>query len=1012
MRIKTTPNGHRSTRLFRVPLALLAAALAVALPARTSGDAPGTVIRAEVSGGPVTPHSFDGDIRDLPVVEDWRPGDPIREIPRRFYPSPEQELAHAPPWIRAERDPLGDLQNRFDAGHAVTALGAPIVNIGGSTSTGVSPPDVTNDVGTSHVIHGYNGSSGSLFRIYNKTGTLLAGPTAMESLGTGACATGAGDPIVLFDRLADRWFMLEFVSGGNNLCIYVSKTANPVTGGWWGYTFVQATFPDYPHCAVWPDGYYCTANQGQPPVYAFDRVNMLTGAAARPQQTFRATSLTGYGFQALTPAHFNGATAPPAGSPFWVVRHNDDEAHAGGGADGTKDFIDMYSVAVNWTTPASSAMTTLPRINITEFNSWLLDYSTFATVPQPGLTSNLDPIREVILNSVIYRNFGTHQTIVGNLATNQDPARTGSVVDAAVRWFELRKVGAGAWTLQQEGTFSPGDANTHHLMGGISVDQSGNIALGYGITKTSAPTQFVSLKYTGRRPADAAGTMTQGEQTIIAGSSVETSGRWGDYAQMGLDPVDDCTFWFSSMYRDANSWETQIASFKFSECGCVVTPTAVTAAASAPIANRITVTWNDSATGSITQYFVNRALAAGGPYTLIATIPDTNPGGGYSYNDNTVSGGTTYYYQIVANDGAACSSPASNTASATATGTCTLAPSFAGATSAVNNGTATCGITVNWAAGASNCGGGLTYSVYRSTTPGFIPAPANRIALGVGGTSYIDSASLASGTTYYYVVRSTDSQGNSDANPVERSATPTGAGGGTTTYTSTDVPKAIPDNNPTGVTSNLVITGNANTITDVNVTMNATHTWDGDLTFSLIAPNATNVTLSALHGGSGDNYTNTVLDDAAATAISAGAPPFTGSFRPDAALTAVNGIPANGTWMLKAVDSAAADIGNITGWSLAVTTAAACSPCAPAPAMSVNRGSKVSTNVVQTWPAVVGASTYNVYRNPSTNVGTWGAALATGIAGLTYSDAGQLSNATSQFYSVTDVNACGSESPK
>ncbi len=991
--------------------------LAGGLALRAADPKTGKVFHAESTGAPVTPSSFDGDVRDLPVVGDWQPGDPMTEIPRRFYPSPEQELAHAPAWLQVERDPLGDLQNRFDAGHAVTALGGPIVNVAGASSTGVSPPDVTNDVGPNHVIHAYNGASGSLFKIYNKTGTLLSGPTAMESLGTGGCANGAGDPIVLYDRLADRWFLLEFNGTNNDLCIYVSKTPNPVTGGWWAYNFGQASFPDYPHCAVWIDGYYCTANQGQPPVYAFDRANMLTGAAARPQQTFRATSLSGYGFQALTPAHFNGATAPPAGSPFWVVRHNDDEAHAGAGADGTKDFIDMFSVAVNWTTPASSVMTTLPKINITEFNSWLMDYSTFATVPQPGSASRLDPIREVILNSVIYRNFGTHQTLVGNFATNQDPARSGSVVDAGIRWFELRKVGAGAWTLQQEGTFSPGDTSTHHLMGGISVDQSGNIALGYGITKTTAPTEFVSLKYTGRRPADAAGTMTQGEQTIIAGGSVETSGRWGDYAQMGLDPVDDCTFWYSSMYRDANSWETRLASFKFSECGCVAVPPALSGvAASAPINNRIAVTWPDSSTASITQYFVTRATAPAGPYSQIATVSDTSPGAGggagYSYNDDTVSGGVTYYYQLIANDGAACSSPASNTASATATGSCTLSPTFAGATGAVNNGSATCGITVNWTAGASSCGGGLTYSVFRSTVSGFTPSAANRIALGVAGTGYSDTGSLSSGTAYYYVVRASDSQGNSDLNAVERSATPTGPGGGTTTYTSTDVPKAIPDNNATGITSSLTVAGNANTVTDVNVTMSATHTWDGDLTFTLITPSAVNVSLSAGHGGSGDNYTNTVFDDSAATAISAGAPPFTGSFRPDAALTAAAGIPANGTWLLKAVDSAAADTGNITAWSIAVTTASACTPCAAAPAMSVNLGSKSGSNVVQTWTPVAGAASYNVYRNTSNNPATWGAALATGLTGLSYSDAGQLSNATSQFYSVTDVNSCGSESPK
>jgi hypothetical protein len=103
------------------------------------------------------------------------------------------------------------------------------------------------------------------------------------------------------------------------------------------------------------------------------------------------------------------------------------------------DFIDLYAMNIDWNTPANSSIATLPRIAITEFNSWFRNYSTFATVPQPGSTSKLDPIREVILNQLVYRNMGTHEAIVGTFATNQNSARTGTVVDSGVRWFELRR---------------------------------------------------------------------------------------------------------------------------------------------------------------------------------------------------------------------------------------------------------------------------------------------------------------------------------------------------------------------------------------------------------------------------------------------------------------------------------------------------------------------------------------------------------------------------------------------
>lgn len=77
----------------------------------------------------------------------------------------------------------------------------------------------------------------------------------------------------------------------------------------------------------------------------------------------------------------------------------------------------------------------------------------------------------------------------------------------------------------------------------------------------------------------------------------------------------------------------------------------------------------------------------------------------------------------------------------------------------------------------------MTYNVYRSTTTGFTPAPANRVATGVTGTGYGDtSMSLASGTPYFYVVRAVDvSNGSEEGNTVQRSATPTGPAGGACT---------------------------------------------------------------------------------------------------------------------------------------------------------------------------------------------------------------------------------------
>ena len=523
-------------------------------------------------GSPVTPHSIDVDVRNLPKADAWSPGMGIREAHRRQYTPLGAKLPHASATKPTASDRLNELQQIFDdsmPARARTKSAGSRVSIN-NPNTGVSPGDPVVEVGANHVIYAVNGIT-TTFKIYDKAGTLVAGPTNFGTLAPAgnACESDRGDPLVYFDRQASRWFMLTMDDGG--VCTFISKASDPVSGGWWFYRYATLAFPDYPHCGIWSNAYVCATNEGGvagADVYAFDRANMLTGATARPAQRFSSVpTLPGYGFQIITPATFYGTTAPPAGRKQILARHRDDEAHDGGAASATQDFLELFEMNIDWNTPANSGITALPRIAITEFNSWFINYSTFATVPQPGSTSKLDPIREVLLNQLSYRNFGTHESIVGSFATNQNAGRTRKTpVDSGVRWFELRRVGAGDWALHQEGTFSPGDTSTHHLLGTLAMDKFGNIGMGYNITKTTSPAVFASLRYTGRTAGDPLGVMSLAETTVAAGAAVETSGRWGDYYQMTVDPVDDCTFWFVGMYRPSGGWQTHIQDFKFPGC--------------------------------------------------------------------------------------------------------------------------------------------------------------------------------------------------------------------------------------------------------------------------------------------------------------------------------------------------------------------------------------------------------------------------------------------------------------
>ncbi len=200
-------------------------------------------------------------------------------------------------------------------------------------------------------------------------------------------------------------------------------------------------------------------------------------------------------------------------------------------------------------------------------------------------------------------------------------------------------------------------------------------------------------------------------------------------------------------------------------------PAIGTATATAP--NTIQVTWGNGSppAAKFNVYRATGTCASPGPFALIASGV-----AGSSYNDNTVSGGTTYAYRVKGSDATGeCKSALSDCVEATATGACLLPPAFAGLTSATNDGTATCGLTLAWQAAMPNCAGPLIYNVYRSTSSGFVPGAGNQIAAGVTGTAYQDTAPLNDGQTYYYVVRAVDaSNGKEEGNSVQRSAVPTG----------------------------------------------------------------------------------------------------------------------------------------------------------------------------------------------------------------------------------------------
>jgi hypothetical protein len=759
-------------------------ALSGLLLSLTSSAEPTVLKGAQTYGDAVTPAIVNIDMQSIRPPNKWKPGDPIREIPLINHRPKDSPFP-----LSSERgfgkDPLATRQEHSTNNFGINAFDTTIVNVDGSGFTGVNPSDTNGDIGNDYYVQSINSSNSSDILVLNKADGSTALSFVLDSLAAGSgtgCGGGRGDPVIFFDQFAangqgelpGRWVLTEFTS--NSFCVYVSQTSDPTSGSWFIYEFLSSTggLPDYPKFGNWGDSYFIGANEG-PVQYALDKANMVIGGTARPAQFFTGTGLPGFGFQHIMPADADGATLPPAGSPGIFMRHRDGDYHDNGTLD---DVLEIFEFKVDWDTPANSTFTGPINIPVSEFDT-NLGGTNFGdlSVPQPTGT-NLFPLKQPLMWRLQHRTINDKQYLVGNMVTDVD----GNDLHG-IRWFQLERPAATVsegWSLADEGTYTLGDT-VNRWMASTAMDGDGNIAIGYNVSDANT---FPGMRYAGRLTTDAAGTMPHGENSIIEGTASNGSSRWGDYSSLSVDPVDECTFWYTAQYNLSSNWSTRVASFKFEQCGCQLTlDTVVISSTTATADNTIQIAWNDSGVPEMTEYRVFRSTVSGSGYTLIGTVADSSIGvgssGAYTFDDTTVSAGTEYFYIVRASDGASCVTLGSNESSATATGVCTLAPTFTGVNGIVNNALATCSMTIDWANASSNCPIGamdIDYAVHRSLTPAFTPDVNNLVAEVSNLTNYLDEdANLVTHTPYYYIVRATDLDNDlQDLNLIEASTFPTG----------------------------------------------------------------------------------------------------------------------------------------------------------------------------------------------------------------------------------------------
>jgi N-acetylneuraminic acid mutarotase len=548
-------------------------------------------------------------------------------VPLAVTAGPTKQAVHTPRLghqRKARHDPV------VQSALAAPKMPGPSLNFDGIAFPGVicncAPPDTNGEVGATQYVQIVNEG----LQVFNKTtGASVLGPISIVSLWTGfggVCeSNGEGDPVVLYDQLANRWVVTQFAGTAQptHECVAVS-TSSDATGTYNRYDFDLGTqfgnnFYDYPKLGVWPDAYYMSTNVFNaagtaflgPQPFALNRAAMLAGNPA----TIVSTGMLSATDDQLMPADIDGSNQPPTGAPnpFTEI--------------GTNPTWKLWRFHVDFGTPSNSTFTQAGTLTPAPFT-----VVCGSCVPQAGTGDTLDTLGDRSMFRNAYRRFADgHEALVGNMTV--DSNGTGGI-----RWYEINNATSGTPGFVQQSTYQPD--TTFRWMGSSAMDALGDIAIGFSASSSAINPQ---IRYAGRLASDPPNTLAQGETTLFAGtgSQTDTLGRWGDYSDLTVDPTDDCTYWYTNEYYTTTSsfnWRTRIGSFKFPNC---------TAGPHGTLTGKVTDagTTNPIAGAKVDTSFGSTVTDASGNYTL------TLPTGSYTVTYSSFGYATDVENGVVITDG-------------------------------------------------------------------------------------------------------------------------------------------------------------------------------------------------------------------------------------------------------------------------------------------------------------------------------------------------------------------------
>ena len=434
-----------------------------------------------------------------------------------------------------------------------------------SAGLAVTPPDPNCAVGPDDYIQCVN----SQMSIYNKI-TLQQKAQFSLDVFFGVPAPFAGhfiaDPWIVYDHHEDRFVLVvlevDFTVPDSNLFVAISKASTfsnpPLASDWWIYEISSpytGFIPDYPKLGYDADAYYLTAVrfsfasvlQGEQ-IVALRKSDVLNGPSSPPEPPILYNSGNIPGFGPLSAA----AMYTPTGDMYFISN--------------------QFSGVTRNTIIVSRLSNILGVPTLTHFTLPVATYRnpTVNIIQPPPPALGLETVGDRFMSCVVRhgRLWAAHNIRL-LVAPPTNPNRT------VVRWYEI-DITTSTPTLVQSGDVVPTDPTDHTWMSHIDVNVLDQMGLVFSIAGIN---RYASIGITGRVPSDPPGTtrkiqiVRDGEQTMAFGPR----NRWGDYAGLAIDPVDDTTFWYNHEYVPSlrslipfnpGLWATQGGSFVFalSEC--------------------------------------------------------------------------------------------------------------------------------------------------------------------------------------------------------------------------------------------------------------------------------------------------------------------------------------------------------------------------------------------------------------------------------------------------------------